>query len=140
MIYIAGPWFTVRQGVILENIKNVLTKHKLQFYSPKDEMPFKEFTPKQIFESNLHAINEAALLVVITDGKDVGTIFEAGYAVAAGTPVVYVWVDHDRSNFNIMLAQSGDACYLGLEQFDKAMEYYSMTRTILSSNYEGNME
>ena len=143
MIYVAAPWFTERQALILEQTKEILKKYGLKVYSPKDEMLFKPggvFSPREIYQSNILAIQSASLVVVITDGKDVGTIFEAGYAARAGIPIIYLWVDHDYSNFNIMLAQSGLKCCLGFEKFEEAMELYSETGKILRTPYEGAVE
>jgi len=141
MIYLAGPWFTVRQAAVLESVKGILNEFQLRYYSPKDEMPFKEFTAGQIYKSNIEMIHEADLMIVITDGKDVGTMFEAGYAAALGIPIVYIWAEPiEGAKFNIMLAQSGEACYLGLDQFKTAMEHYFMTNSILKQEYKGNLE
>ena len=79
-----------------------------------DEMPLAVngnigFNPKEIFESNIVSIKASDIMVVITDGKDVGTIFEAGVAFREGMPICYLWVDHDGSNCLLMLAQSGSA-------------------------------
>jgi len=141
MIYLAGPWFTVRQAAVLESVKGILDEFSLEYYSPKDEMPFKEFTAGAIYRGNIEHIHNADLMIVITDGKDVGTMFEAGYAAALGIPIVYLWAEPIKNaKFNIMLAQSGEACYLGLKEFSNAMEYYFMTNSILKQEYKGNME
>ena len=143
-IYLAGPWFTVRQEIVLEAVKKTLIYCELEFYSPKDEMPFSkggEFSPEKIYQSNIDTIMNSDLVVVITDGKDVGTIFEAGFATAIGIPIVYVWAEPiDGAKFNIMLAQSGEACYLGLSDFKTAMLYYSKYKHILKSEYIGELE
>lgn len=144
MIYLAGPWFTIQQSIVLESIKSILDRHDLLYYSPKDEMPFTkggEFSPEKIYNSNIETIRNADLVIVITDGKDVGTIFEAGYAACYQVPIVYIWADPIKgAKFNIMLSQSGEACYLGLEQFDVAMRHYKDSGQIYKLEYKGEVE
>ena len=132
-----------KQADVLESVKKILSYCELDFYSPKDEMLFTnggEFSPVRIYDSNIGTIYDAKLLVVITDGKDVGTIFEAGVAFREGMQICYLWVDHDDSNFNLMLAQSGTACCLGLSTFRKVMEVYKNTGNIPKVDYKGNIE
>jgi len=141
MIYIAGPWFTIEQATILENVTSIVAKNLLPYYAPRDKVPVDGYSPKEIYLSNIQAIEKSTLIVVVTDGKDVGTIFEAGYAASKSIPIMYVWADPiPGAKFNIMLSQSGAACYLGLDKLESAIEYYAMTGEILESEYEGEVE
>ena len=113
-IYLAGPWFNPRQLEILELTKNALDEVPIKYYSPKDEMlyePGKDIDPMEVLATNVHAIRDAEVLVVITDGKDTGTMFEAGLAFALQKQIFYLWVDHKPGDkFNLMLGASGVVC------------------------------
>lgn len=89
----------------------VLAKHKINIFSPKDEAVVGEpGAPlgKKILDANVGAIDKATFCIVNTEGKDLGTIFEAGYAFAKNVPIVFYW-EHENPNdkFNLMLAFSG---------------------------------
>ena len=110
-VYIASPFFNPLQVQIVEDIKKALNDIGVDFYSPKDANlfeNFKDMDPKVIFEENVVNILNRDAVVVVTDGKDVGTIFEAGFAYASKIPIVYVWLDRpEGAKFNLMLSQSG---------------------------------
>lgn len=82
----------------------------MDFYSPKDNGVYKPGDdPKKIYDTNVHEIEQADIVVVSTEGKDMGTLFEAGYATALGIPVVYYW--GSTGKFNLMLAGSAQAVF-----------------------------
>jgi nucleoside 2-deoxyribosyltransferase len=110
-IYIASPFFNPTQVQIVEDIKSAMEEIGVEYYSPKDANlfeNFKDMDPKMIFSENVVNILNRKAVVVVTDGKDVGTIFEAGFAYAKQIPIVYVWLDRpEGAKFNLMLSQSG---------------------------------
>jgi nucleoside 2-deoxyribosyltransferase len=107
--YLAGPWFNDSQMAILELIKSILTNHGVTFFSPKDENLFKPgMTTKDVLNANLIAMDSSQFVLAITDGKDVGTMFECGWAHANNIPILYVWLKREKDQkFNLMLAASG---------------------------------
>lgn len=109
--YIAAPFFNDKQLQIVEDIKAILEKQTIEYFSPKDESMFKQGDdPKQILKLNCRAIEHSDFVIVVTDDKDVGTIWEAGYSFAFQVPILYVWLSYEpHMKFNIMLAASGDA-------------------------------
>jgi nucleoside 2-deoxyribosyltransferase len=103
-IYIAGPWFTQEANDIIEEIKDE------NLYTPGDD-------PKATVLANCQAITYCDYMIAVTDGKDVGTMFECGYAFSKGVPILYLWLGReDDQKFNVMLAGSGEVChsYTGL--------------------------
>jgi nucleoside 2-deoxyribosyltransferase len=110
-IYIASPFFNPLQVQIVEDIKEAMAEIGVEYYSPKDANlfeNFKDMDPKLIFSENVVNILNRKAVIVVTDGKDVGTIFEAGFAYASNIPIVYVWLDRpEGAKFNLMLSQSG---------------------------------
>ena len=130
-IYIGGPFFNPQQIEIIEAIKEILTRRKMPFYSPKDECMFVpgETTPDQILKMNVEELDDARLLIAVTDGKDPGTMFEAGYCYGIGVPVLYVWLSRQEGQkFNLMLAASGHV----------ALSYEDLERQLVSFIKDGH--
>ena len=64
-------------------------------------------------------------MVCVTDDKDVGTIWEAGYAFARRVPILYVWLGYEpHMKFNIMLAASGKTVVHTYEDFVHQLQNY----------------
>ncbi len=108
--YLAGPWFTDAQEARLERVKSILANQGITYFSPKDENLFKPgMSTKDVLDANLFAMDESQFVLAITDGKDVGTMFECGWAHAKDIPVLYVWLTREPGQkFNLMLAASGE--------------------------------
>jgi len=108
-VYIAAPFFNAGQLAIVEEIKLILENEDIEYFSPKDESMFKQGDePMDILLMNCRAIKESEYVIVVTDDKDVGTIWEAGYSFASGVPILYLWLGYKQDmKFNIMLAASG---------------------------------
>lgn len=139
-LYLAGPWFTPEQKERLEDVHDRILISGLKVFSPKDENLFVlgASTPQKILQGNVNAIDSCKGIVVITDGKDVGTIWEAGYAYAKSKPILYVWLTHEsHQKFNIMLAASGIAIH-SLSDLDEQCEHFAVTSTFF--DYEMSEE
>jgi nucleoside 2-deoxyribosyltransferase len=116
--YIAAPWFTPEQMNLLELVKDTIVQLDVDIFSPKDENMYTpgETSAIDVLLGNCNAIESSDLIVVITNGKDVGTMWEAGYAFAIDRPIIYVWVDRlPGQKFNLMLAASGAVAYNMIE-------------------------
>jgi nucleoside 2-deoxyribosyltransferase len=116
--YIAAPWFTPEQMNLLELVKDTVVQLDVDIFSPKDENMYTpgETSAIDVLLGNCNAIESSDLIVVITNGKDVGTMWEAGYAFAIDRPIIYVWVDRlPGQKFNLMLAASGAVAYNMIE-------------------------
>ena len=133
-VYIAAPWFTPEQAERLEGIKKLLTNYKIPFYSPKDECLFTNVTemdPFKVLQTNCDAIVESEFILAITDEKDVGTMWECGYAYAMGIPILYVWLTkEDGQKFNLMLAASGAVAHTD-SQIVAQIDHYKDTHRFL---------
>jgi len=94
MVYIAGPFFNVEQITLINNIRFVIEEAGLDFFSPKDECMFVPgvTTPEEVLDINMSALNKSKLLVCLTNDKDPGTMFEAGYCYSIGVPIIYIWL------------------------------------------------
>lgn len=105
--YIASGWFTEDQEVARQEILEAVQLSDIDYYSPKDDMLYdpKVNTTLEVFNENLAEIRKSDVLIASTVGKDMGVLFECGYAYAINKGIVY-YFKHD-GKFNIMLAESG---------------------------------
>lgn len=109
-LYLASPFFTEEQVEREERLKAKLRGLGITVLSPKEFC----FCPpdasdelrEKTFKDNLKHIEEADAIFAITNGKDMGTIFEAGYAYGINKPIIY-FCERLSGQFNLMLAQSG---------------------------------
>jgi len=117
--YIASGWFNANQARDLENIKEALSDVGCRYFSPKDEIVAKPDASKEeqemIFRGNVDAITDGDFVVCNTRDKDLGTIFEAGFAYASGVPIIY-YAEGLTGNFNLMLSRSGRAVATNVEE------------------------
>lgn len=111
-VYIASGWFSKEAMEDVENIKEILNALNFKYFSPKDANLAGPGDPphllKKTFSTNLLEVQQANLIVCNTRDKDMGSIFEAGYAYYRRIPIIYYWAG-GKGDFNLMLAQSGIA-------------------------------
>jgi thymidylate kinase len=110
-IYFASPFFNDEQVEREERLKAHLRGMGYSVYSPKEACHLNATaSPSErlmVFNDNCIAINNSAMVFAVTDGKDMGTIWEAGYARGINKPVAYYAETLGTNPFNLMLAQSG---------------------------------
>ena len=134
-VYFASPWFNPDQAEREDRIKNKLRSLGFSVWSPKDNCVCSpiadEAMRKKVFDDNVENIEDCDIIFVITDGKDMGTIWEAGYACGlnagfiTGNPIKPIKIVYycetlgPNGQFNLMLAQSGDIVITKFEDLDK---------------------
>ena len=110
-IYFASPFFNDEQVEREERMIEHLRGLGLRVFSPKENCHLNakasQDSREQVFKENCEAIKSSRCVFAVTDGKDMGTIWEAGYAYGIGKPVVYFAETLGDNQFNLMLAQSG---------------------------------
>ena len=74
---------------------------------------------EKVFKDNCDAIRQSKAVFAITDGKDIGTIWEAGFACGIKVPVVYYAETLGNNQFNLMLAQSGVDVFTSQDEVTK---------------------
>lgn len=109
--YLASPFFKDTQIQREEAVKNLLRNKGYTVYSPRENGVL---TPNEtdevrmkIFKENCEAIQKSHRILAITDEKDIGTIWEAGYAYGIGKEIVYYAETLGNNPFNVMLGKSG---------------------------------
>lgn len=123
-VYFASPWFNPDQAEREDRVKRILRGLGcFEVFSPKDNVvcppDASDEMQKKAFNDNIKNIVDCDILFAITDGKDMGTIWEAGFANGlneqrihdtTGKQILIVYYCETLGNgqFNLMLAQSGD--------------------------------
>jgi len=113
-VYLASGWFNETQEKELTQLESIFDQRKDSFdlASPRRIFVCKPDDTKEIqenvFSGNLHHIETSDFVLVNTRDKDIGTIWEAGYAYAHKKPIVYFCGGLPKgAKFNLMLARSG---------------------------------
>lgn len=113
--YFASPFFTEEQIEREERLINHLRTHGFNVFSPRENILLDRDASHsdrlKCFRENIEAIKSSDAVFAVTDCKDVGTIWEAGYAYGIGKPVLYYAETLGEGKFNVMLAQSGMVCF-----------------------------
>ena len=139
MIYLASPYFTESQKERLDRIKAILDEYEIKYISPVEEycVTDEDTTKKmrEIFKKNCDAIEKCYALIAVTDEKDMGTIWEAGYARRSLKPIVYFAETLGDNPFNLMLAFSGKRVCTSIKQLKKAMYEYKQLGWIKHVDY-----
>lgn len=136
--YLASPFFSKEQIEREEAVLEILRDNGFVVYAPREHGVVGGITNRtaisETFKSNIEAIQNSKKVLAITDGKDVGTIWEAGYAYGIGVPVVYYCETLGKNPFNIMLSESG----IGVVKDRKALKIDTKEGTFVCEveNYE----
>ena len=85
-IYIAAPFFNLAERWIVEEIRNQFLMMHVPVFSPLHDVG--EGPGKIVAPLDLKGLDDCKAVLAILNGADAGTIFEVGYAVARGIPVV----------------------------------------------------
>lgn len=134
-VYFASPWFRPDQAEREDRVKAKLRSLGFNVWSPKDNCvcsPIADSDMRtKVFTDNVNNIIDADILFAITDGKDMGTIWEAGFACGLNaangygkykTIIYYCETLGPEGQFNLMLAQSGDIVVTRFEDLDQLPE------------------
>lgn len=85
-VYLAAPFFDLGQRWIVEEARSLLLEMGVHVFSPLHDVgpgPGNLVAPQ-----DLAGLDGTDAVLAILNGADVGTVFEVGYAVAKGLPVV----------------------------------------------------
>ena len=109
-VYIAGPFFNPEQCSSISKIENLLSFLDISFFSPRSAGVLLDMNQEdkrknydRIYQLNVDNIKKADTIVAVIDDRDIGTIWEIGYAAALGKDIItYTAYDY---GLNIMLAK-----------------------------------
>lgn len=140
--YFASPFFTPEQVEREERMIAHLRGLGFRVFSPKEachlDAKASQQSREEVFKANCNAIQKSRAVFAVTDGKDMGTIWEAGYAYGINKPIVYFAETLGNNKFNLMLAQSGKDVY----QEQKEVTYGSLIDSLsgVVRKYRGDIE
>lgn len=133
-IYLASPWFNEAQAERENRVKSKLRELDFDVWSPKENNKLSPITdPKvreAVFVANIKGMQDCDIIFAITDEKDMGTIWEAGFVYGMRTtnksksPIIVYYAETlgDKGMFNLMLAQSGNIVITDFKDMDKLPE------------------
>jgi nucleoside 2-deoxyribosyltransferase len=75
---------------VINSISSVLLSLKIEPFVFVDKFHFSPAQEKEMMSQAMKSIDECNLLIAETSGKAIGVGVEAGYAKAAGKPLIYV--------------------------------------------------
>lgn len=146
-IYLASGWFNPTQDRELSMLESIFDKREEHFKlsSPRRIFVCPPDAPRSVqdetFEGNLAHIKNANFLVVNTRDKDIGTIWEAGYAHALNIPIVYFCAGlPEGAKFNLMLARSGIKVCTSFEQLEDYLDRTIETGSLPHEPYDQEIE
>ena len=146
-IYLASGWFNPTQDAELTRLEKIFDDRSDQFElaSPRRIFICPPNAPKEVqdetFDGNLHHIETADFLLVNTRDKDIGTIWEAGYAYAHKRPIIYFCAGlPEGAKFNLMLARSGIKVCTSFEQLEDYLDRTIQTGELPNEPYEDAIE
>jgi hypothetical protein len=85
-IYLASPFFDIGQRWLVEEIRTLLLDAGAKVFSPLHDIG--DGPGAIVAPEDLRGLDESNAVIAVLNGADVGTVFEVGYAVAAGKPVI----------------------------------------------------
>lgn len=161
IVYLASPWFNKHQSEREIRIKNELRRIGFTVHSPRENSDISPITDKnvreKIFNDNINALKKCSYIFAITDEKDVGTIWEAGYIFGyrnlmqelyvlyemelGDFPLVIYYCETLGDNlFNLMLAESGDIIITDFNELENLPEKINKIKKGEKIEYVGNVE
>ncbi len=85
-IYLAGPFFTIAQRWLIEEIRRELINQGLQVFSPLHDVG--HGAAQDVAKEDVKGLEDSDIVFAIIDGLDAGTLFEVGYSVSKCIPVI----------------------------------------------------
>lgn len=85
-VYLAAPFFNLAERWVVEEIRSQLIDMGVPVFSPLHEIG--EGPGEVVAPQDLAGLDKCKVVLAILNGSDAGTVFEVGYAVAKGIPVV----------------------------------------------------
>ena len=121
--YFASPFFNDEQIERETRLICHLRDMGYSVFSPRENCYLPPTSSQEerekVFKDNCDAIRQSKAVFAITDGKDIGTIWEAGFACGIKVPVVYYAETLGNNQFNLMLAQSGVDVFTSQDEVTK---------------------
>ena len=143
--YIASGWFNPEWLQEVEDIKSVLDKAGLDYFSPKDYAICDEDagldTQSAIYNGNIQNLTTCNWMIANTRAKDQGTHIEAGRFSGQGKDIVYFCAGLPAgAQFNLMLAQSGVKVCTSIDELADYLARSATVGTLINEPYQGKIQ
>ena len=152
-MYFASPWFNETQDEREQRVKSILRSLGFDLFSPRETSsgmsPITDpLIQNKIYEANVTNMIECDLFFAITDEKDMGTIWEAGFinglkvlwehqGIASPNKIIYYCETLGDGMFNLMLAKSAD---IVITKFEDLYKLPQMITNGEDAKYDGFTE
>lgn len=128
-VYIAGPFFNDEQVKLITAIETLFNSMEIKYFSPRSfgvlgemDQDLRAKMTRDIYRKNIEEIDACDVMLAVIDDRDVGTIFEIGYAAALrklyteefGEMRFIITISNKGYGMNVMLRESIDAHLHGL--------------------------
>jgi nucleoside 2-deoxyribosyltransferase len=98
-VYLAGPFFTVAQRWLVDTVRDELISLGVDVWSPVHEVgPGGD----EVAEKDLDGLRSSDAVLALLDHGDAGTVFEVGWAVRRGIPIVGFATSFDREGAKML--------------------------------------
>ena len=114
-IYLAGPFFTMSQLWLVEEARTAFLSAGFRVFSPYHDVGIGD--ADKVIPADIQGMEAADVVFALCDGLDAGTLFEVGYAVKKGLPVV---VFSEQTSDEAMKMLHGTKCKV-LRDFTSAI-------------------
>ena len=104
IIYIAGPFFTMGEYWLVCEARTALIGSGYRTFSPIHDVGLG--SAEEVVQKDIDGLKSCHVVLSLCDGLDSGTLFEVGYAVREGIPVVS-FAEHTTNEAMKMLKGSG---------------------------------
>lgn len=105
-VYLASGWFSPEQMKACKDVEESLSfLNDSNFFPRSMNLGTDGCSWNEIFSENIYHLDECDVVVASTVGKDMGTLWECGYAYAKGKRIVYYTPGIKKPN--LMLGLSG---------------------------------
>ncbi|MGI8432225.1 MAG: PfkB family carbohydrate kinase [Chthoniobacterales bacterium] len=106
-IYIAGPFFNLKQLWLIEELKRIFEDFNLNVFSPFHDVG--RGAAANVATLDLEALEQSDLVFACVDELDAGTIFEIGYARSHKIPVIGFCESTGKNDLKML---EGSGCVL----------------------------
>jgi nucleoside 2-deoxyribosyltransferase len=145
-VYLASGWFSPDAAEELTCLEEIFDKRGwIDLASPRRIFVCPPDASKEVqdqtFIGNLEHITTSDFLLVNTRDKDIGTIWEAGFAFAHQKPIVYFCAGLPaNAKFNLMLARSGVKVCTSYDQLEDYLDRCSESSQLIVEPYNKSIE
>lgn len=142
-VYLASPFFNAKEISVVEYVAKRLRGLGFEVYSPREHevenawaLPHNVWA-KKVFDTDIKAINDADIVVVINFGmySDTGTAWECGYAYGIGKEVKMILAEKIisesklPSTYSLMMIN-------GCHQFENINDFDSVIKSFNKFDFE----